>query len=112
MSRSPKSLLPVPHLAPGARLAIVAPSGPFERDTFERAAERLRTRYDVHYGEELFARSGYLAGDDARRARELQAAISDDRVDAILVARGGYGITRILRALDPSPIAERRPPDR
>jgi muramoyltetrapeptide carboxypeptidase len=51
--------------------------------------------------EDLTDRSGYLAGDDRRRARELMELIEDDAVDAILCARGGYGCHRIVADLDP-----------
>ena len=44
--------------------------------------------------------SGYLAGSDERRADELNGLIADPDVRAILCARGGYGITRILDRLD------------
>jgi len=43
---------------------------------------------------------GYLAGSDDRRADELNALIGDPDVRAILCARGGYGILRILDQLD------------
>jgi len=56
----------------------------------------LRERYFVRFDEGVYARSGYLAGDDDRRATELLRALEDDSIDAIVCARGGYGATRIL----------------
>jgi len=50
--------------------------------------------------EDLLARSGYLAGDDERRAKELMELVADDGVDAILCARGGYGCHRVVPRLD------------
>ena len=44
--------------------------------------------------------TGYLAGSDERRADELNQLIRDPDVRAILLARGGYGILRILDRLD------------
>jgi muramoyltetrapeptide carboxypeptidase len=44
--------------------------------------------------------SGYLAGTDERRADELNGLIADPDVRAVLCARGGYGILRILDRLD------------
>lgn len=87
-------------IAAGAHVRVIAPSSPFDAEAFTRGIERLRTRYRVSFDERIFARSGYLAGDDARRLAELRAAISDKGVDAIIAARGGYGATRLLPMLD------------
>ena len=40
----------------------------------------------------------YLAASDETRAAELNAMIADPDVRAILLARGGYGLMRILPA--------------
>lgn len=45
-------------------------------------------------------RKGFLAGDDARRLRDLQDALDDPSIDAVWALRGGYGVTRVLRSLD------------
>jgi muramoyltetrapeptide carboxypeptidase len=42
----------------------------------------------------------YLAGDDAMRAGDLRAALTDPRIAGILFARGGYGAQRTLEAMD------------
>ena len=44
--------------------------------------------------------TGYLAGSDERRADELNGLLRDPDVRAILLARGGYGIFRLLGQLD------------
>jgi muramoyltetrapeptide carboxypeptidase len=88
-----------PWLAPGARIAIVAPASPFDASSFELGVTRLRARYDVRFDPSILERSGYLAGHDDRRLRELQAALDDRSVDAIVAARGGYGATRLLPSL-------------
>jgi muramoyltetrapeptide carboxypeptidase len=107
MSAAPLQPLPLRKLAPGARVRVIAPSSPFPREDFERGLERLRARYDVHVDAGIFEQRGYLAGDDARRARELRAAIADDAADAIFAARGGYGATRVLEHVDLSALARR-----
>ncbi|MFI9819655.1 LD-carboxypeptidase [Streptomyces sp. NPDC052013] len=93
-----------PRLAPGARVAVVAPSGPVPE-------ERLQAGLDVLRGWDLdpvvaphvldrHARFGYLAGNDADRAADLQSAWCDPAVDAVICARGGYGAQRIADLLD------------
>jgi muramoyltetrapeptide carboxypeptidase len=42
----------------------------------------------------------YLAGDDAMRAGDLRAALTDPGLAGILFARGGYGAQRTLEAMD------------
>ncbi|MGF0169137.1 S66 peptidase family protein [Streptomyces sp. Marseille-Q5077] len=97
-------LLRPSRLAPGARVAVVAPSGPVP-------AERLRAGLDVLRGwgldpvvaPHVLDRHGelaYLAGTDADRAADLQTAWCDPAVDAVLCARGGYGAQRLVDLLD------------
>ncbi len=95
-------------LYPGARVRLIAPSGLFDRGLFEKGVARLRERYDVAFDEGIFARHGYLAGDDARRAAELAEAIADPYCQAIVCARGGYGALRIVPSV-PLARLSRRP---
>ena len=44
--------------------------------------------------------TGYLAGSDERRADEMNRALRDPDVRAVWLARGGYGIMRLLPLLD------------
>jgi muramoyltetrapeptide carboxypeptidase len=98
-------------IAPGATVGIAAPGGPIDaerlaagRALWERAGFRVVHRDDVT------ARRGYLAGDDARRASELGELICDPGVDAIVCARGGYGTPRILDRLDAAAFRAARKP--
>jgi len=92
-------LVSPPPLVPGDRVAVVAPAGPFPREELLRGLAWLRTRYRLKVSPGLFERDGYLAGSDARRSRELTAALCDDEVKAIVAARGGYGVMRVLDAI-------------
>ena len=83
-------------LQPGDLVAVVAPSSPFPQDQLWRGMAWLRTRYRLRMSTGALSREAYLAGSDARRARELAAAMMDDEVKAIVVARGGYGAMRVL----------------
>jgi muramoyltetrapeptide carboxypeptidase len=42
----------------------------------------------------------YFAGTDAERLADLQAMMDNPEIDAILMGRGGYGMSRIIDALD------------
>lgn len=96
---------PAREVRPGSTLAIVAPSGPFDRERFEQGLAILRGRYEVVFDEGIHARTGYFAGSDERRLSELIAAIRNPAVDAIVCARGGYGATRLLTGLDAAEVA-------
>lgn len=63
--------------------------------------------FQTRTAEGIFASQGYLAGDDALRAAQLAAMWADERVDAILCARGGYGTLRILPWLNFQQMANR-----
>ena len=65
------------------------------------ASPSSRQRYEVRFDEALFAREGFLAGSDERRLAELAAALGDADTRAILMARGGYGLLRLLPFIDP-----------
>ena len=91
-----------PSLAPGARVALLAPAGPLAgQPDLERAEQNVRSLgwQPLTYPHAL-AREGYLAGDDASRLADLNAAIRDPRIDGIWCLRGGYGVMRILDAID------------
>ena len=90
----------------GSVLAVVAPSGPFNAESFEKGIEWLRGRYEVRFDEGIYEKAGYLAGSDERRLAELRGAIEDDDVDAIVCARGGYGAGRIVDGLEIEAVRE------
>lgn len=87
-------------LEPGARIALVAPAGPLEAERIERSVQRCRS---LGLEPVVFpgagARHGYLAGRDAERLGDLQAAFDDLTIDGIWALRGGYGTLRILDGL-------------
>lgn len=104
MTHTPSDLstraLPAP-LAAGAKVRIVAPSGPFDEAPFERGVELLAGRYAVEWDPSVLGRRvGYLAGTDRERREELQRALDDPELDALWLARGGYGLGRIVGELD------------
>ncbi len=108
MTRS-KTLLRPPRLGARSRVAIVAPSGPcLEADDLARAIELCEhLGFEAQPGAHALDRMGYLAGTDAHRARDLNTALRDPDVDAVWCLRGGYGLTRILDAVDYGALRER-----
>jgi muramoyltetrapeptide carboxypeptidase len=64
---------------------------------------------DVVVGKHAREKDGYLAGVDAARADDLQAAWCDPSVTAVVCARGGYGAARLLPLLDWNAMATAAP---
>jgi muramoyltetrapeptide carboxypeptidase len=93
-------------------VAIVAPSAPcLELDDFTRADELCRALgWEPVPGRHLRERAGYLAGTDDMRLADLNAALGDDRIDGVWCIRGGYGMTRILDAVDMEAVRRRPKP--
>lgn len=92
-------------------VGIVAPSGFVPDGTvIDRAAAHFAARgWRVAAGDSVFAREQRFAGPDALRLADLQRFATDPSVDLVLVARGGYGLSRLLDRIDYAAIAARRP---
>ena len=105
-----KPVLRPPRLTAGSRIGLVSPSGPvLDGDDLARAGELCRELgHEPLLGVNAHRRHGYLAGTDAERIADLNAALRDESLDAVWCVRGGYGLTRILDRIDFAPL-ERRP---
>lgn len=83
-------------LAPGARIAVISPSGISDPARLDAGLALLR---DWGYAPELLPhateRHRYLAGEDGARLADLLEAFSG-RWDAVWMARGGFGLGRLL----------------
>lgn len=85
-----------PPLHGRALVRVVAPSGPFDVELLRDGLRRL-SAFEVHVPEHMTTRRcGFFAGTDAERLTELQQALDCEEARAILIARGGYGIARLL----------------
>jgi muramoyltetrapeptide carboxypeptidase len=100
----PRSLARPRALRPGDRLAVLCVSGPVDPQALETGLDALRFAglEPVTYpsARALGTMRSYLAGDDAMRAGDLRAALTDPGIAGILFARGGYGAQRTLEAMD------------
>lgn len=95
------------RLREGDTVAVVAPASPWEnRSELLRAVAGLESwGLQVRLGAHVNDRHGYLAGSDADRAADLNAAFADPEVAAIVCLQGGYGSSRLLPYLDRAAIA-------
>lgn len=94
-------LLKPPRLRSGDRIALVAPSSPFDRQEFDRGvAELQHLGFEPVFDDRVFARARFVAGDAALRAATLHDAWRDPSIRAIVAVRGGYGSAQLLPLLD------------
>lgn len=94
-----------PRIRRGETLGIVAPAGPVNYDRLLRGLARLGDAFELRLsptltGSRAAGVPSYLQASDDVRADELNAMLRDPDVRGILLARGGYGLMRILARLD------------
>lgn len=85
----------------GQTIGVVAPASPEEHTVIKEKLNILeQLGFKIKEGSQLYARTGYLAGEDKDRADDLTNMFSDKTVDAVLCFRGGYGTMRMLQYLN------------
>ena len=86
-----------PYLKKGDTIAIVCPAGTMPFDKAQTAINVLREwGYEVITGKTLGSSNNYFSAKDDERLDDLQSAMDDPSVKAILCGRGGYGTGRII----------------
>jgi muramoyltetrapeptide carboxypeptidase len=95
------------YLQQGDKVAVVAPAGKIRENSLAPMVHCMeRWGLQVCGGEHVYSHHHQFAGNDAQRVAALQAAVGNHEVKAILCARGGYGCSRIVDAVDFSPLYE------
>jgi len=91
----------IDFLKPGSKIAIAAPARMVTLDEMQYAINWLKGKCFVPvYDDRLFAQHYIFAGDDNFRAAVFQHYLDDEDIEAIWIARGGYGSIRIIDKLD------------
>ena len=87
-----------PYLKKGDKIGIVAPAGFMTLEKMTTCIETLGSwGYEVELGKTTYSEStNYFSGTDEERLNDLQAMLDNKDIKAILCARGGYGISRII----------------
>lgn len=90
-----------PFLEKGQTVAVISPAGRIRTDCLERAVETMRRwGLDCRIGKYVMEQHGPCAGNDEARLQDLQEALDDPNVKAIIGTRGGYGSARIVDRAD------------
>lgn len=83
------------------RVGIVAPGRKVTPEEMRFAVDWLRSKgMEAVFDERLFASDYIFAGSDDHRAQIIQEMMDRDDIDAIWLARGGYGSIRVIDKLD------------
>lgn len=91
---------PLP-LREGDLVRLVSPAGPVDRNKLDRGVARLSAAgYVIEVPDGVYENGGYLAGDDAHRAAQVNDALAAPGVRAVVAARGGFGTTRLMPRID------------
>jgi muramoyltetrapeptide carboxypeptidase len=82
-------------------IGLVAPASFITQKQLEKSKKIVdELGFKPYHTDQIFARNGYLAGNDSDRAKDLMHMFENDEVKGILCIRGGYGVARILQYLD------------
>lgn len=89
-----------PYLKPGDCIGITSPAGYITQPELEPAIQQIKSwGYTIKTGNTIGRRDNTFGGTDTERAADFQQMLDDDRIKAILCARGGYGCVRIIDRL-------------
>jgi muramoyltetrapeptide carboxypeptidase len=90
-----------PFLKPGDIIGITAPAGYVSHERVAYAVEVLkRWGFQVAIGRTIGTGEHYFSGHDFERRADLQEMLDNPDIKAILMGRGGYGVSRIIDDLD------------
>ena len=88
-------------LKKGDKIIILSPSGKVGEERVREASKVYESwGLEVVFGKNTFNQFNKLAGTDEERTFDLQKALDDPEIKAIMCSRGGYGLVRIIDDLD------------
>ncbi len=105
----PTSVAPLrpPMLRPGDKVRLISPASAPKPEALARGVRLLREwGLEVEYAPHALDKHGYLAAPDSQRLADLNQALADPSVRAVICTRGGYGTQRILDGIDPEPVRQ------
>lgn len=89
------------YLKKGDTVAIIATARKVSKEEIQPAVTFFESYgLCVVLGKNLFESSNQYAGTDAQRAEDLQWALNDKSISAVIIARGGYGTVRLMEHVD------------
>ncbi len=91
----------LPYLKKGSVIGITCPAGYVSNERVAYALDVLQFwGFRIKIGNTVGNEHFYFSGTDEERLRDLQMMLDDPGIDAILMGRGGYGLSRIIDEVD------------
>jgi len=89
------------YLKQGDIIGITAPAGYITRDEIRSAVQKMESwGYKITIGDTIDKRDFTFGGTDEERTKDFQQMLDDPKIKAIMCARGGYGVVRIIDKLN------------
>lgn len=89
------------YLKKGDTIGITSPAGYILLKDIEPAVQQMMSwGYKVKIGDTIGKKNFGFGGTDDERAKDMQMMLDDPSLSAIMCARGGYGVIRIIDRLD------------
>lgn len=103
-----ENLLIIPEpLKDGDKIVILSPAGITRPQNVYNALPALQEQgWEPYTSAHAFGRHGTYSGTDDERYADLEEAMLNPEVKAILCSRGGYGVVHLLERLDKLPLRE------
>lgn len=90
-----------PYLKPGDTIGITSPAGYITLEQIQPSVLQMQSwGFTIKIGDTIGKRDFTYGGTDEERLADLQRMLDDPNVKAIMCARGGYGLVRIIDQLD------------
>ena len=88
-------------LKTGDIIGITAPAGYITSEEIRSAVQKMESwGYKIQIGETINKRDFTFGGTDEERTKDFQQMLDDPKIKAIMCARGGYGVVRIIDKLN------------
>lgn len=98
---APRSVKKPPHLQPGDTIGITSPASYITQQEIQPAVQLMQSwGFKVEVGKTIGQHDFTLGGTDQARAADMQYMLNSSHIKAIMCARGGYGVVRIVDQLD------------
>src|SRR6187549_756226 len=89
------------YLKTGDIIGITAPAGYITSEEIKSAVQKMESwGYKIKVGETINKRDFTFGGTDEERAKDFQQMLDDPKIKAIMCARGGYCVVRIIDKLN------------